>query len=119
MPRTVRFLTVYVKEANPTDSWKGGKDGYSGSGARLPQVRNLDEMRDHARQFQIAHAWPTDVVLDSMAGNVGIAFTGMEMGALWLGVVELDTGRIRVPSKPPPLDYEVGPVRLWLASVRK
>ena len=110
----VRFLTLYVKEANPIDSWSGGVDGYRGTGARLPQVKSDEDMKDHAEQFIRAHNWPADVVLDSLTGDAGLAFTGLESGALWLGVLQGDS--VVVPSKPPPQDYVVEPVREWLAS---
>eukprot|EP00656_Telonema_subtile_P016064 TRINITY_DN18469_c0_g1_i1.p1 TRINITY_DN18469_c0_g1~~TRINITY_DN18469_c0_g1_i1.p1 ORF type:complete len:125 (+),score=27.99 TRINITY_DN18469_c0_g1_i1:401-775(+) len=108
-----RFLTVYTLEANPTDNWKHA-DGYQGTGARLPQAQSIEQLAEHASQFAAAHQWPAEIVLDDMDGSVGIAMATMRTGALWFGVIE--GGSVTVPSKPPPFDYEIQPVREWLAA---
>lgn len=69
------FLSVYVREAHPTDGWR--MDSNAAAGVDLAQPKTYDERVSVAQQCQAKLQYSMPLVVDEMNDPVGNAYSGM------------------------------------------
>ena|SRR5688572_6208747 len=104
----VDFLTVYVKEAHPTDEWQVPVN--ESDGVCYAQPRTLDDRLAIARDFVTRFGWTLPLVVDRMENPAEDAY------AAWperLYVVGAD-GRIAYKGAMGPDGFDPEQVEAWL-----
>ena len=104
------FLTVYVREAHPTDEWQmksNVKDDVC-----YAQPKTLEQRVAIAKDFTARYKFPLPFGIDDMSNAADIAY------AAWperLYIID-ETGRIVYRGGLGPFHYKPGEVREWLAA---
>ena len=68
----VAFLTVYIKEAHPTDEWQ--LDSNETEGVCYPQPKSIDDRLVIARDFVSRTGYAIPMVVDDMANAINEAY---------------------------------------------
>jgi hypothetical protein len=100
------FLTVYIKEAHPTDEWQ--MDSNEREGVCYPQPRTIE------RDFAARHAWTIPLLVDPMTNAADEAYAGWPER---LYVIDAD-GAIAFKGDMGPFGFEPEEVEAWLVARR-
>lgn len=106
----VDFVTVYIKEAHPTDEWQ--MDSNEDEGVCYPQPKTIDDRLTIARDFKKRFDWPIPLVVDEMSNAADDAYAGWPER---LYVVDA-SGIVRYKGKTGPFGFEPEEVEAWLAA---
>ncbi|MBX3443449.1 MAG: deiodinase family protein [Planctomyces sp.] len=107
------FLTVYVREAHPTDGWQLSVN--ETHGVTLPQPQTQAERESVAQQCQARLRLPWDMVVDTIDDAAGQAYSGMPSRLYVIdraGVVVYKSGRGPFGFKPAEMEQSL----IWLLS---
>ena len=104
------FLTIYIKEAHPTDEWQMASN--EKEGVCYAQPRSFDQRvaiaRDFARSFELR----IPLVVDGMENRADSIYAGWPERFY---VVD-EHGRIAYKGKPGPFGYDPSEVESWLVA---
>lgn len=103
------FLTIYIREAHPTDEWQMRSN--ETEGVCYPQPRTLDERLTIARDFVARHGYELPLAVDDMTDIAD------ELYASWperLYVIGTD-GKVAYKGQTGPFGFEPDEVDAWLA----
>jgi len=103
-----RFLTIYIKEAHPTDEWQMSSN--EKEGVCYPQPTSLADRVAIASDFVERFRYPIEMVVDRMDNAADEAFAGWPER---LYVVDAQ-GVIAYKGKAGPFGYEPDEVDAWL-----
>ncbi len=103
------FLTVYIKEAHPTDEWQMSDNEKEGVCYRQPLTTS--ERAAVARDFVKRFAYPIPVVVDPIDNPANGIYAGWPERL----VVVDEGGRIAYKGKAGPFAYRPQEVEDWLA----
>ena len=105
----VRFVTLYIKEAHPTDEWQ--MDSNVTEGVCYPQPTNLADRVRIANDFAHRFHYDIPMVVDPIENPANQAYAGWPER---LYVVD-ENGTIVYKGKPGPFGYHPEEVETWLA----
>jgi hypothetical protein len=107
-----RFLTIYIKEAHPTDEWQ--MDSNEVEGVCYSQPYTTDERVAIARDFTARYAYPIELAVDPIENPADALYAGWPER---LYVIDA-TGVIRYKGEPGPFGFDPDGVEAWLAALR-
>jgi hypothetical protein len=105
------FLTVYIREAHPTDEWRMKSNEKEKDNVCYSQPKTLDERVAIASDFSKRFKYPLPFGVDDMSNAANNAY------AAWperLYIVD-ETGHIAYKGGNGPFKYDPKEVRKWLA----
>ena len=105
---TARFLTVYIKEAHPTDEWQMSSN--EREGVCYAQPRTTEERCAIARDFAARHAWTIPMLVDPITNPADEVYAGWPER---LYVIDAD-GTIAFKGDTGPFGFEPEEVEAWL-----
>jgi hypothetical protein len=103
-----RFVTIYIREAHPTDEWQ--TDSNEEEGVCYPQPRTLDERLAIARDFIEREEWSIPLLIDPIDNRVDALYAGWPER---LYVID-ERGVISYKGKLGPFGFEPDEVDAWL-----
>jgi len=102
------FLSIYIREAHPTDEWQ--MDSNVKEGVCYPQPTKLEERLAIARDFVAREKWQIPLLVDDMENKVDFVYAGWPER---MYVVETD-GRIAYKGETGPFGFHPEEVEGWL-----
>jgi hypothetical protein len=69
-----RFLTIYIREAHPTDEWQ--MESNEAEDVCYPQPRTSEQRVAIARDFAARYKFPIELVVDSIENPADAVFAG-------------------------------------------
>jgi hypothetical protein len=105
----VRFVTLYIKEAHPTDEWQ--MDSNVTEGVCYPQPTSLADRVPIANDFVKRFHYAIPMMVDPIENPANQAYAGWPER---LYVVDAG-GTIAYKGKPGPFGYHPEEVEVWLA----
>lgn len=103
-----RFLTVYIKEAHPTDEWQ--MESNETEGVCYPQPRTTEERVMIARDFVERFAYPIELAVDPIANPADALYAGWPERLYVIGA----DGVIRYKGETGPFGFDPEEVEAWL-----
>jgi hypothetical protein len=103
-----RFLTIYIKEAHPTDEWQ--MDSNEKDGVCYAQPRTLEDRLAIARDFVAKHEYKLPFLVDRMENAADEAYAGWPER---LYVID-EAGKIAYKGKTGPFGYHPEEIEEWL-----
>lgn len=103
-----RFLTVYIKEAHPTDEWQ--MDSNETDGVCYPQPRTTAERLAIARDFAARYEYPIELVVDPIENPADNLYAGWPERLYVVG----PDGVIRYKGDTGPFGFDPEEVEAWL-----
>ncbi len=103
------FLTVYIREAHPTDEWQMGDN--EKEGVCYPQPKTLAQRVAIASDFVRRFDYRIPVLVDPMDNRADAVYAGWPERFY----VITEDGRIAYKGKPGPFGYHPEEVEAWLA----
>lgn len=105
-----RFVTIYIKEAHPTDEWQVTSN--ETEGVCYPQPRTVEDRRSIASDFVKRHKYSIPIFVDDM-GNTADALYGAWPERLYI----IDTnGIVAYKGEMGPFGFDPAAVEEWLAA---
>jgi hypothetical protein len=105
-----RFLTIYIKEAHPTDEWQ--MDSNEEEGVCYPQPKTLAERVAVAREFVQRHDFEIPLLVDPMSNPADELYAGWPER---LYVID-ERGIIAYKGATGPFGFEPEEVEAWLVA---
>jgi hypothetical protein len=105
----VDFLTVYVREAHPTDEWQMKSN--VNEDVCYAQPKTLEQRLVIANDFTKRYKYPIEFGIDDMANAADLAYSAWPERLYILD----EHGRIAYRGGMGPFHYEPNEVRAWLA----
>ena len=105
----VRFVTLYIKEAHPTDEWQ--MDSNVTEGVCYPQPTSLADRVRIANDFVKRFHYAIPMMVDPIENPANQAYAGWPER---LYIVD-EGGTIAYKGKPGPFGYHPEEVEVWLA----
>lgn len=102
-----RFLTIYIREAHPTDEWQMTSNEVEG--VCYPQPRNLGDRLAIARDFVDDNTWSIPTMVDDMDDGADRLYAGWPER---LYVID-EHGRIAYKGETGPFGFEPEEVEDW------
>jgi hypothetical protein len=102
------FLTIYIREAHPTDEWQMRSN--EKEGVCYPQPRALDERVAIARDFVARHGYELPLAVDDMMDVADELYAGWPERLYVIGT----DGKIAYKGKTGPFGFEPDEVDDWL-----
>jgi hypothetical protein len=105
------FLTVYIREAHPTDEWRMKSNEKEKDNVCYAQPRNLSDRVAIANDFTKRFKYPVPFGIDDMSNAANDAY------AAWperLYIID-ENGRVSYKGGNGPFKYDPKEVRAWLA----
>jgi len=103
-----RFLTIYIKEAHPTDEWQ--MDSNEEDGVCYAQPKTLEERVAIARDFVARHAYAIPMLVDRLDDAADAIYAGWPERLYIVGA----DGRIAYKGRTGPFGFEPDEVDAWL-----
>ena len=106
----VRFLTLYIKEAHPTDEWQMSEN--EEQNICYPQPQSFSDRLRIARDFAQRFHYSMPLAVDGMDNQANAAYAGWPERFY---VID-EAGKIAYKGKPGPFGYHPEEVEAWLAA---
>lgn len=103
-----RFLTIYIREAHPTDEWQ--MESNETEGVCYPQPRTSEERVAIARAFVEHHEYPIELAVDRIENPADAVYAGWPER---LYVIDTQ-GTIRLKGELGPFGFDPEAVEAWL-----
>jgi hypothetical protein len=110
-PPNVDFLTIYIREAHPTDEWQMKSNDKDKDDVCYAQPKTLEQRVVIANDFTQRFKYPVPFGIDEMSNGANDAY------AAWperLYIID-ESGRIAYKGGNGPFKYDPKEVRSWLA----
>lgn len=107
----VDFLTVYIREAHPTDEWQMKSNGKEKDNVCYAQPKKIEDRVAIANDFTRRYKFPVPFGIDEMTNGANDAY------AAWperLYILD-ENGRISYKGGNGPFKYDPKEVRAWLS----
>ena len=102
------FVTLYIKEAHPTDEWQ--MESNEKEDVCYPQPRSTEERLAIARDFRDRFDWQMPLLVDPIENQANALYAGWPER---LYVIE--GGRIVYKGGPGPFEFKPDELEAWLA----
>lgn len=102
------FLTIYIREAHPTDEWQMRSN--ETEGVCYPQPRTLEERLAIARDFVARHGYELPLAVDDMTDVADELYAGWPERLYVIGT----DGKVAYKGKTGPFGFEPDEVDAWL-----
>jgi len=102
------FVTIYIKEAHPTDEWQ--MDSNEKEGVCYAQPRTFEQRLVIARDFARSFAFPIPMLVDGIDNRADSIYAGWPERFY---VID-EHGTIAFKGKPGPFGYDPAEVETWL-----
>ena len=103
-----RYLTIYIREAHPTDEWQ--MDSNETEGVCYPQPLTSEERVAIARDFAERYRYPIELVVDPIENPADAVYAGWPER---LYVIDAQ-GTIRFKGELGPFGFDPEAVEAWL-----
>jgi hypothetical protein len=102
------FVTIYIKEAHPTDEWQ--MDSNEKEGVCYAQPRTFEQRLAIARDFTRSFDFPIPMFVDGIDNRADSIYAGWPERFYILD----ERGKIAFKGKPGPFGYDPAEVETWL-----
>ena len=106
------FVTIYIKEAHPTDEWQ--MDNNEKEGVCYAQPRDFEQRVAIANDFARRFEFPIPLLVDGIENRADSIYAGWPERFY---VID-ERGTIAFKGKPGPFGYDPGEVENWLRAHR-